>query len=118
MLARTKSAHQRRVKKDPEGYRRARINTRLKSVYGISLQEWEELLIAQNGKCAVCKTSIALKLDGTQESSVDHDHSCCPGQNSCGKCVRGILCLNCNWGLGQFKDNPDILQAAIDYLAS
>lgn len=48
---------------------------------------------------------------------VDHDHSCCPGERTCGKCIRGILCDKCNRGLGFFNDNPDLLQRAIEYLA-
>jgi Recombination endonuclease VII len=116
MLNRTKEAHKRRVAKDPEKYRRERFGVRLKNVYGITLQEWEKLLEKQDGKCAICCIPLYLKLDGTQDSTVDHNHACCAGQSSCGKCIRGILCVNCNWGLGQFKDDQAILQAAINYL--
>jgi hypothetical protein len=49
--------------------------------------------------------------------AVDHDHSCCPGRKACGKCIRGLLCANCNQGLGKFKDDPKLLRNAIDYLA-
>ena len=47
---------------------------------------------------------------------IDHDHSCCPGINSCGKCVRALLCHNCNTTLGRVGDDPEILQAMIAYL--
>lgn len=50
------------------------------------------------------------------QAAVDHDHSCCPGRRSCGKCVRGVLCHRCNQGLGLFRDNPAYLEAAADYL--
>lgn len=49
---------------------------------------------------------------------IDHDHSCCPGKGSCGKCVRGILCRNCNVGLGFLKDSIPRLEDAISYLSS
>lgn len=49
--------------------------------------------------------------------NIDHDHSCCPkNKKSCGKCVRGVLCRDCNLGLGYFKDDIDLLKRAIKYL--
>ena len=47
---------------------------------------------------------------------IDHDHACCPGTRSCGKCVRGLLCNWCNRLLGMAFDNPAILAGAIQYL--
>ena len=43
----------------------------------------------------------------------DHDHVC---RKMCVNCFRGFLCPNCNTGLGMFKDNTDLLRAAIAYL--
>ncbi|MDQ3714717.1 MAG: endonuclease VII domain-containing protein [Actinomycetota bacterium] len=60
------------------------------------------MLAKQDGLCAVCQMAPA--------GHVDHDHDT-------GK-VRGLLCFNCNGGLGQFKDRIDILAAAVDYLKS
>lgn len=45
---------------------------------------------------------------------VDHDHSCCPGERSCGKCVRGVLCNNCNLGLGFLREQN--IGRAVAYL--
>lgn len=48
--------------------------------------------------------------------AIDHDHACCPGATSCGKCVRGLLCMGCNLSLG-FLDRPGWFDAAKNYLA-
>jgi len=47
---------------------------------------------------------------------VDHDHSCCAGQNTCGECVRGAICTRCNSGLGMFQDSLEIMKRAMRYL--
>ncbi len=48
---------------------------------------------------------------------VDHDHSCCPTKKrSCGSCTRELLCRLCNLGLGYFRDNIELLEAAQRYL--
>lgn len=49
---------------------------------------------------------------------VDHDHACCPGETSCGECVRGLVCHNCNVMIGNAKDNPEILEQGAAYLRS
>lgn len=77
---------------------------RLKYFYGISLQEYNKIFENQNGCCAICgepqKQQKAL--------AVDHNHIT-------GK-IRGLLCPNCNRGIGYLKDNSHILQKAIQYL--
>lgn len=72
----------------------------LKRRYGLEAGEWDEILLDQGDLCAVCREAPAAHLD--------HDHV--TGE------VRGILCLNCNGGLGQFRDRVDIMLRAIDYL--
>ena len=74
----------------------------LKSRYGITMEDYYKMLEAQNNKCAVCK------IEATKTLDVDHDHNT-------GK-VRGLLCNNCNRGLGHLKDSITNLQNAIDYL--
>ncbi len=75
--------------------------------YGMTLEKYNQMLENQQGKCAIC--------GGGREKqkysfSVDHCHAT-------GK-IRGILCSNCNAGLGFFKDNPQSLTNAITYLIS
>lgn len=78
--------------------------------YGITYEQYQAMLEAQDGKCAIC----GLVPEG--EFHVDHDHSCCAGSKSCGECVRGLLCQPCNHMLGNAKDSPDRLVAAAAYL--
>lgn len=79
---------------------RARVNY-LRREYGLSPADYDQLLIEHSGRCAICETA-ATKL------VVDHDHAA--GH------LRGLLCSNCNVGLGHFKDDPARLTTAIRYL--
>jgi hypothetical protein len=79
----------------------------LKGTYGMTLEEYTDLLARQGLGCAIC--GAPENADG-RSLHVDHDHK--TGR------VRGILCADCNFGLGKFKDDPELLQAAIDYLAT
>ena len=68
---------------------------------------------AQNGGCAICGGAPK---DGPS-LHVDHDHACCPGRKkSCGLCLRGLLCEDCNRVLGMFGDDIARFEAAIGYL--
>jgi hypothetical protein len=78
----------------------------LKSKYKINLEIYEEMLIAQNYRCAICNTTDPG--DYHQNFCVDHDHNT-------GK-IRGLLCHNCNSALGNFHDNISTLTNAILYL--
>lgn len=85
---------------------------RTKRQYGID-EDSIRNKIKEQGGCAICGFNDKLF---PVWWTVDHDHSCCSGNTSCGKCIRGILCAHCNRGLGQFKDSKTILHEAIKYL--
>jgi hypothetical protein len=75
--------------------------------YGINRTEFDRMLVAQGGKCAICGH------EPTGEARdkvlhVDHDHVT--------GAVRALLCAKCNTGLGAFRDEPGLLEKAIDYL--
>jgi hypothetical protein len=72
----------------------------LRRRYGIGQKDFEELLDEQGGVCAICGTP--------DPEHVDHDHVT--------GWIRGILCFNCNGGLGQFRDDVEYLAKAITYL--
>jgi len=72
----------------------------LKRKYGLTLEEYDELLAAQGGGCAICGNPDA--------DNVDHDHV--TGE------VRGILCFNCNIAIGHIADDKDRLLLAFAYL--
>ncbi len=75
--------------------------------YGVTLADYEAMLAAQNGKCAICQTTPETQRYGVFH--VDHCHAT-------GK-VRGLLCRGCNNILGVVKDDPEALRRAIAYLA-
>ena len=87
-------------------------------LYNISPAQVEEMLKQQDYKCASCFTPLDyIPSAGRRiQVNIDHDHSCCPGRSSCGKCIRAVLCSPCNHGLGIFKDNADHLRKAANYV--
>jgi Recombination endonuclease VII len=85
---------------------------KLRSRYGISLRQYEEAFAAQGGTCAVCREPDARRT----RLSVDHDHQCCPGERSCGQCLRGLVCRRCNFHVLPAIESGAI-EAAQVYLA-
>jgi hypothetical protein len=83
--------------------KRQRINN-LRRKYSLTLSAFSALVDSQNGRCAICRS---LFVPG-KTPHVDHDHA--TGR------VRGLLCVDCNRGLGSFRDSPNSLLAAIAYL--
>jgi len=88
------------MSRTPEG----QANLALKSKFGITLDEYKSKEKSQNGLCAICGEPEPLGI----RLSVDHDHE----TNQ----VRDLLCSRCNPGLGNFKDDPELLLKAYQYL--
>ena len=83
--------------------------------YGLTLEQFDNLLAAQDGRCAICGTDAP----GGQGWHVDHDHRCCnTRKTSCGRCIRGLLCSRCNIAIGNLRDDAVIIQAALDYVVA
>jgi hypothetical protein len=84
-------------------------NHKLKRAYGITLEQYEKLLSKQDGKCAICSIDNNGKYRNKPRAfAVDHCHTT-------GK-IRGLLCSDCNTGIGLLKDNVNYLELAIKYL--
>lgn len=99
-----KEAKKKKLEQDFEGTRMKERQHNLKRMFGMSLEEYDSKLQAQNGVCAICG---GLCKSG-KRLAVDHNHTT-------GK-IRDLLCGNCNGGLGKFLDSPELLLKAADYL--
>ena len=91
------------MKEKPEEEKRRKRDSMLRSHYGITLEQYEQMFSAQKGVCAICERGTSYCL------AVDHDHVT-------GK-VRQLLCKTCNAGLGSFHDDRYLLSRAIEYLS-
>lgn len=79
----------------------------LKRKYGLTVADYEAMLVAQNGCCAICAGNKPYGRGNRWH--VDHDHTS-------GK-VRGLLCSRCNTAIGLLQDSPVVAQAAVEYLS-
>lgn len=81
--------------------------------YSMTTSEYDSILGLQGGVCKLCGSQATVPYSNTNSTiralSVDHDHGT-------GK-IRGILCGNCNLGLGYFRDKIELLEKAIQYLS-
>lgn len=111
-----RTRNERWMKNNPESRaairRRARKpaqdrNGHLLRTFGITSEQFDEMLAGQGGRCAICRTD---EPGGKGNFHVDHCHDT--------GVIRGLLCTRCNQGLGYFGDDPNMLGRAIDYLAS
>lgn len=82
-------------------FKEKKAREHLKYTYGISLTEYAVMLQKQSGCCAICR-------DIPTKFVVDHDHV--------SGAVRGLLCSNCNTGIGMFRESSSFLESAIAYL--
>ena len=75
--------------------------------YKLTIEQYSAMILSG---CEVC---------GTMENlHIDHDHNCCNGVKTCGKCIRGILCINCNQAEGKLKSNPQLVLNLYTYLTT
>lgn len=92
---------------DPHAKERHRWTSRrhaLSKKYGLSTVQYEELLSKTAGRCEICDAPPLPH----RFHHIDHDHTT--------GAVRGVLCTDCNRGLGGFRDDPELLARALRYL--
>lgn len=106
----TNSPHGRKVRSETQiAYRKTSEGKRalrkdiLKRKYGITIEEYDDMMEKQNGLCAIC-----FQKDADKRLAIDHCHT--------SNIVRGLLCAKCNVALGLFADDTHRLQRAIEYL--
>ena len=81
----------------------------LKRRYNITAEKYNELLKEQGGVCSICQVEeTSTYRSKIRRLAIDHSHST--------GLVRGLLCFNCNLGIGKFKESIDNLKRAISYL--
>ena len=90
-------------------YVRTRVNSHLKRTYGITLIQYQEMLDAQGGVCKICKL-LKIRKSATDLTPLFVDHCHTTGK------VRGLLCSQCNSGLGMFEENINYFVEAINYI--
>lgn len=86
--------------------REAQRSLKLQKTYGITAEDYNAFSKFCNDKCVICENPCP----SGRRLAVDHDHS--------NGVIRGLLCINCNKGLGNFKDSIELLEVAIIYLKS
>jgi hypothetical protein len=90
-----------RVRTDSsEALRRRRGRSGRLRKYNLTEAQFNSLVKSQGNVCGMCHEPFG----PGRRICIDHDHACCPGrERSCGKCVRGVLCLRCNITLGHIE---------------
>lgn len=91
-------------RRNPEKMKQINLRARLKKAFGMTEADYELLLEAQGGKCAICERPPR----GPRRLHVDHCHRT--------GVIRGLLCASCNPALGIMKDSPELLRKAAEYL--
>ena len=86
---------------------RKRLNQRMRK-YGLTIEQYESMLRQQHGGCAICGQQPKGGSGSASRLHVDHCHKT--------GLVRGLLCGNCNHGIGKFKDSVELIEAAAMYL--
>ena len=99
---------------DPDKFKLKDRKNDLRKNYGLTLEQYNDLLAAHNHVCAICRVPN----QSNRNLAIDHDHACCRGHKSCGKCIRGLLCGRCNSALERLETVDDWENKAREYLSS
>jgi Autographiviridae endonuclease VII len=97
-----------RVAADPDKYRAYFRNYHIKKTYGITTEQYEKMVSQRCGRCDICGREPNGTNHVEQSLVIDHDHET--------GAIRGLLCNNCNSGMGILGDTVEHLEAALQYL--
>lgn len=100
-----RSEYMKKYRKTDNGMRKSR-NKQFKYKYGITIEQYELMLMNQNNQCLICYREFSDKI----KPDVDHDHIT--------KKVRGIICHSCNLGIGYLREDLAVVQRLLNYLKS
>lgn len=102
----------------PERAQATRQDIHRRATFGLSSEAYRALLEKQTGLCAICRQPETVVGRGGRPKAlaIDHNHSCCAGKNSCGECIRGLLCDRCNRAVGLLDDSWARAYAVVQYL--
>ena len=111
-----RACHREQRRIDYPRHRDRETDWNLRSKYGIGKEDYDLMLLEQGGTCKICNKEGHVRKKGSRKGkagtpiplSVDHNHE--TGQ------IRGLLCLNCNTGIGHFKDSIVLIRKALEYL--
>jgi hypothetical protein len=103
---------------DLEGSRKKEREGHRWRTFRLTPEAYEQMWADQGGLCANpgCDTELTQGRGPGTGAQIDHDHGCCPGDTSCGACVRGLLCKRCNLALGSLSDDLERIAGLIAYL--
>lgn len=82
--------------------------------YNLTARKYKQMLLDCDNSCNICGGQFT----DENRPCIDHDHSCCPGANSCGNCVRGLLCAACNMALGSIEKYREHLKTMLEFADS
>jgi hypothetical protein len=91
-------------RRTPEYSRQVQRRSHIKTAYGMTVEQYDAMLITQNGVCAICSKPSSNK----KRLHIDHEHAT--------GAIRGLLCHSCNTGLGLLRDDPILLVRCLEYL--
>lgn len=96
-------------RENPEYTEEMNLRTNLDRYYGLTVEEYEAMLVAQDYKCAICRQpETALQNGKLRRLCVDHDHVT--------GVIRGLLCQKCNHAIGLFADDRELIARAAEYV--
>lgn len=115
-----RARRQRKLEVNPKLEKQKTWERNLWQKFKMTPQEWQNMYDEQDGLCYICgeEESLVVKNGGTEirRLAVDHDRKCCPGDITCGQCIRYLLCYICNTFIGRLERDMDRTEKSLRYI--